>query len=341
MSINVALLGAGIFAIEEHLPAIQILPQLALKAVYSRSQQSAEKLAAAFGAPVDIYSDTSSQSLDHLLGRPDIHAVVIALPITVQPDLIRKALKAGKHVLSEKPIGKDVATAQELVKFYHSLERRPIWAVGENFRFWNSINAAAATLREWNANVVTFRTSVYSLINDDNKFFQTEWRKAPEYQGGFLLDGGVHFVAMTRYLLEALGEKVNKVVGFSTSLLPKLGPVDTLDAIWQLTNGRNGSFNCSFGTEYKSAFEVEVVTDQGSILVKPTEITVITKDASGEKSSSSSELEMTNGVKEEMAMFTQGLLNGVLDQRLSVEEAFEDVKVLENMLSSNGLAKDL
>jgi predicted dehydrogenase len=146
---------------------------------------------------------------------------------------------------------------------------------------------------------------------------------------------------MTRYLLDALGEKVSKVVGFSTLLVPKLGPVDKLDAIWQLSNGCQGSFNRSFGTEYKSAFEVEMVTDKGSILVKPTEVAILTKDASGEKSSSCSELEMTNGVKEEMITFAQAILTDSLDRRLSAEEALEDLNVLENMLSSNGLAKDL
>ena len=40
------------------------------------------------------------------------------LPILVQPDFIKKALSAGKHVLAEKPIAKDVATATELLDWY-------------------------------------------------------------------------------------------------------------------------------------------------------------------------------------------------------------------------------
>lgn len=40
------------------------------------------------------------------------------MPFTVQPDLIKAAWTAGKNVISEKPIAKDVATAKELVALW-------------------------------------------------------------------------------------------------------------------------------------------------------------------------------------------------------------------------------
>ena len=84
-------------------------PDVALKAIYSRSLASAKS--AAESHAVDLYSD-DSQPLDALLARDDISAVIIALPITAQPAVITKALAAGKHVLAEKPIAKDVASAK-------------------------------------------------------------------------------------------------------------------------------------------------------------------------------------------------------------------------------------
>jgi len=131
MAIGIAILGAGIFPREgkhkavckfddtdppsEHMPAIQACDSLSLKAIYSRSEASATALAKS--ADVDAYFDSPkspSKSLDDLLQRKDIHAVIIALPILVQPAIIKKALSAGKHVLSEKPIATDVATAEGL-----------------------------------------------------------------------------------------------------------------------------------------------------------------------------------------------------------------------------------
>lgn len=78
MTIGIALIGSGIFAKEEHLPAIKLVPSLELKAVYSRSLKSAKALSENL-SNVDLYSDDSDgASYDELLKREDIKAVVIA-----------------------------------------------------------------------------------------------------------------------------------------------------------------------------------------------------------------------------------------------------------------------
>jgi len=86
----------------EHLPAIERSGLFDIKAVYSRSKKSAEALLP--NGSVDIYSDDSGsgKGLDDLLSRTDIRAVDVALPINNQPNVIKKALNAGKHVVHSK-----------------------------------------------------------------------------------------------------------------------------------------------------------------------------------------------------------------------------------------------
>ena len=68
---------------------------------------------------VDVYHDgEASANLDSLLKRLDIKAVIIALPIQAQAEVIIKCLEAGKHVLSEKPMSPDVVTGARLVRLY-------------------------------------------------------------------------------------------------------------------------------------------------------------------------------------------------------------------------------
>jgi hypothetical protein len=59
---------------------------------------------------------------------------MFVLPITTQPELIRRAWRAGKHVLSEKPVAKDVKSAQELIKEYEEVYKPKglIWKVAES-----------------------------------------------------------------------------------------------------------------------------------------------------------------------------------------------------------------
>lgn len=76
----IALIGSGIFAKEEHLPAIQRASQtLSLAAVYSRSLASAKTLASEAGKDVELYSeDQDGKGYDALLKRDDIKGVIIA-----------------------------------------------------------------------------------------------------------------------------------------------------------------------------------------------------------------------------------------------------------------------
>lgn len=90
----------------------------------------------------------------------------------VQPKFIKKALLAGKHVLSEKPIAKDVSTAQELIQWYRANTdtSKTFWAVGENFRYMTKFLYAAEQVRKM-GKVRHFRVNVHNLVKPDNKYY--------------------------------------------------------------------------------------------------------------------------------------------------------------------------
>lgn len=175
---------------------MQAVKDLDLKAIYSRSLKSAQDLASNT-TDINLYSEDSGagRSYTDLLNRSDISAVIIgyvkpdrdrayynfgksnminSLPILVQPDFIRQALLAGKHVLSEKPIAKDVATARELLSWYQNNidTSKVFWAVGENFRYMTKFLFAAEQVRQM-GQVRNFRVNVHSLVKQDNKYYCT------------------------------------------------------------------------------------------------------------------------------------------------------------------------
>ncbi|CAI7577189.1 unnamed protein product [Penicillium viridicatum] len=274
MSIGVAIIGSGLFAKEQHLPAVQAASNFQLKAIYSRSLKSAQDLASGT-SEVDLYSEDSGSDKSYavLLARSDIGAVIIALPILVQPDFIQKALLAGKHVLSEKPIAKDVATAQELLKWYKSTidTSKVFWAVAENFRYITKFLFAAEQVQKL-GKVQNFRVNVHSLMDQNNKYFHTAWRKTPEYQGGFLLDGGVHMTAALRLILGP-AERLSILSAQSQLQQSFLPPVDTVDAVAKTESGATGVISLSWGSSFNDQI-FEVACEKGVVTLNFDDVTV-------------------------------------------------------------------
>jgi predicted dehydrogenase len=101
--------------------------------------------------------------------------VVIALPIKNQPDYIRKALLAGKHVLSEKPIAENLKDAKELLKWYRSEidTNKVTWGVAENFRYLASYDHAAEAIKKM-GKVLGFCVRMHTLV-EGGKYLETEY----------------------------------------------------------------------------------------------------------------------------------------------------------------------
>ncbi|TVY47929.1 Uncharacterized protein LOCC1_G001632 [Lachnellula occidentalis] len=333
MSIGVAIIGSGIFVQEHHLPAVQLAHHLTLKAVYSRSLKSAQAL----GVKVDLYSDDSGagKTYHDLLLDESIAAVIIALPILSQPEYIEAALAAGKHVLSEKPIAKDLKTAQHLIEYSKSgkVKGGATWSVAENFRYLESFVYARQEVQKL-GRILGFTVKSFGNVAADDKYYKTPWRQHPGYQGGFLLDGGVHFVAGARLLL---GEEAKPVAltAYSTLLREQLPPVDTVNSIWLTKSGISGTFSVSFGTTLFGS-EYTIACEKGSVSVEGSQVTVregLEKDG---KSSlvDFKERGQGNGVEQEDAAWGEALAKGHTLPNQSPEQALADLEILEKMLRS-------
>ncbi|OJD31196.1 oxidoreductase nad-binding rossmann fold protein [Diplodia corticola] len=340
MSVGVAIIGSGVFVREKHLAAVQAAPSLTLKALFSRSLKSAEALASEVSG-VDLYSEDAGEGKGYsdLLARTDIKGVIIALPIPAQPAYIKAALSAGKHVLSEKPVAKDVAEARELLQWYDkNIDKSKVtWGVAENFRFFESFQYGAEKVKEL-GKVVSFSTKMHAFVKEGSKYQVTSWRKDPTHQGGFVLDAGVHFVAAARLLLSSTGNPTS-VSAHTAQHLPYLPPVDTIDAVWKLGSGCSGSFSTTFaapvgGHEYRIVCERGTVTvGFGSGPMAPAFVAV--NRAGDEGEGERKEFPETGfGVTPEVAAWGGKLEEGGFDERQAPQEALKDLQIMEAMLRS-------
>ncbi|HVO18954.1 MAG TPA: Gfo/Idh/MocA family oxidoreductase [Anaeromyxobacter sp.] len=93
---------------EKVIPAMMRATQLEVRAIASRSLETARATARALGIP------RAYGSYQELLADPEIEAVYNPLPNHLHVPLTLEAARAGKHVLCEKPIALDAAQAEQL-----------------------------------------------------------------------------------------------------------------------------------------------------------------------------------------------------------------------------------
>ena len=282
--------------------------------------------------------------------------MIIALPICAQPIVIKKAIEAGKHVLSEKPIGKDIETAARLTKWFKHVKREEIWSVGENFRFFEPITFAAEQIEKLGGELVTFSVDLYAFIDETDEYFRTAWyvflcyrrdtlslrhakcgsltrRQKPDYQGGFVLDGGIHYVAALRYLLAAAGQIISTVRASTSLVKEDLAPVDTIHASMTTASNRHGTFNLSYGSQFRRECQIRIVMTSGAVTVTPSEVTISRNDKRAIQQKTF-RFPPSSGVRKEVAAFAESIRTKEADPRGSPEQAYHDLKLLQGMLES-------
>ena len=110
MALGWAIIGAGMHPQQKLAPAIGLTPDAELIGVLSRDQGRADAFAETHGARVG-YSN-----IDDLLADSRIDAVFVASPNSQHVEHTVRAAKAGKHVLSEKPMATSVDDAMTMVE---------------------------------------------------------------------------------------------------------------------------------------------------------------------------------------------------------------------------------
>jgi len=105
--VRIGVLGCASIARRRMLPAFRASAAIRLAAVASRDRERAEATAAEFGC-------RGVHGYGELLARDEIEAVYLPLPAALIAPWAERALRAGKHVLAEKPLTTDPGTAVRL-----------------------------------------------------------------------------------------------------------------------------------------------------------------------------------------------------------------------------------
>jgi predicted dehydrogenase len=252
-----------------------------MKVVCGRDGERTRRAAEALGW------EEASTSWEEVVRRPDIDAVDVCTPVDLHLPIAAAAAAAGKAVLCEKPLARNLAEAQQMLAavrragvvhmLCHNYRRVPAVALarqliagdagGGDSKIEGKIEGKIGRIYHFRA--------VYLHDRGIDPQAPRTWRHDRARAGsGALGDLGSHVIDLARFLVGEIAEVSGTMQTFIKERHPAgsaaLAPVDVDDAalaLLRFENGALGTFEVSrFGMGRKNFNRVEVSGDRGSLV---------------------------------------------------------------------------
>jgi predicted dehydrogenase len=262
---RVGIIGLG-FGTQVYVPAFTS-EGWQVAALCSRHADAARKAADACGVP-DVHDDP----LD-LIGRDDICAVAIVTPPGAHHDLSIAALKAGKHVLCEKPFALDSTQAAAMAAA--ALDSSRTAMVGHEFRHTPQRAFIRQLLRD--GYIGRFELCTIELFLDRYVTQQPRpwtWMARREDGGGVLGALGSHYIDALRDWFGDVTSVTGKLMTLRPDVVDASGRIvqsETDDAFWftlDFAGGGTATMMASFAASPARGARIAVMGNEGTLLAE-------------------------------------------------------------------------
>lgn len=244
--LKIGIIGCGKIAQVRHIPEYMEHPKSKLVAFYNRTYETAKLLA-------DKYGGKAYRTIEELL-ESDIDAVSVCVANAYHASVSIQALKAGKHVLCEKPMATTLEDSIAMVEA--AKQAGKFLMIGQNQRLAKAHVKAREVIESGElGKIIAFQT-IFSHPGPEGWTGKKEsWfydKKVATF--GVMADLGVHKTDLIHYLT---GEKIIKTSAVLATIDKKMGdgaPISVDDnafAIYTLESGAVGSMHVSW-TNYGS-----------------------------------------------------------------------------------------
>lgn len=240
---RVGIIGCGKIAQTRHIPEYMGNPYTEIAGYFDSNQVRADRLAQENGG-------TAFVSVDALLADPTIDAVSVCTANHTHAALSVRALRAGKHVLCEKPMATTLRDCNAMVAA--ASEAGKVLMIDQNQRLLAGHRKAKELLAAGAiGKILTFRTTFghggpesWSVDGAQSWFFDK--KKAAM---GALADLGVHKTDLIQYLTDSTIVAVNAVTATLDKRDPAGNPAavdDNAICIYRMDNGVLGTMTASW-----------------------------------------------------------------------------------------------
>jgi predicted dehydrogenase len=271
--IGVAVVGCGLIGSRRAATAAAD-PRCELRLVVDTNADAAGSLAQKYGA-------RSASDWRAALEDDSISIVAAATPNAFLREVAEGALRSGRHVLIEKPMGKDAADAAAIAAAAQGSGKT--LKVGFNHRYHGAL---------MKAHDLFTAGAIGALVNIRARYghgarpgYEREWRADPALAGGGeLTDQGAHLIDLVLWLA---GKPREAFAYVQTAVWPISPLEDNAFALMRYEGGPVASLHASW-TQWKNLFSFEVFGTDGSLTVEglggsygPQHLTVVKRNPEG------------------------------------------------------------
>jgi len=249
--LKVAIIGAGLIG-NKRAKVIKDLNKEELVLVADIDKEKAENFA-------KTYNCHFTTNWQKAVKRKDIDIVIVATPNNFLARISIAALKNGKHVLCEKPFGRNMKESEAILKAAE--KAHCLIKVGFNHRFHPAILRAKKLFDKGEIGKILFIRARYG--HGGRMGMEKEWRfKKAISGGGELLDQGIHLIDLCRWF----GGEFQKVYGITETKFWKSNVEDNAFVLMKNEN-ITVSFHVST-TNWKNIFSFEIFGDKGFLIIE-------------------------------------------------------------------------
>jgi predicted dehydrogenase len=248
----VAIIGCGLIGRKR---AISLDTNDKLLACCDTNKDLSEKFASEFSClPFSDYHE--------LLSQINCDSVIVAVVNKFAGNIIINALKLGKNILAEKPLGRNLSEALEINDAHSKSPFKVILKTGFNHRFHPAIWKAKQLLDDRNIGQVFNIRAIYG--HGGRVGMENEWRASKELcGGGELLDQGVHVIDLIRWF----GGEITEVCGKVETKFWDMEVEDNAYVILKTQDDVTATFNVSW-TNWKNIFSFEIFGTNGYLKIE-------------------------------------------------------------------------
>ena len=250
-ALRVGLFGAGAIS-TQHLEAIEALDGIDLAGVVSRSTERARSLGERLGVPWSTHPED-------LLAREDIDLVSICTPSGMHASQALAALRAGKHVVIEKPVALSVADAEAVVR--EGEDRGLTIAVISQRRYEPVVRALKVAVDDGRLGRIIMIIAEGLYHRPQSYYDSAAWRGTRDLDGGVLMNQAIHTVDLLRWI----GGPVASVTGHVATLGHRMESEDTAAVSLRFESGALGMIAATTCVTPEQPVELRVYGDQGHV----------------------------------------------------------------------------